>query len=146
MHEAMKGFFQSLLGSLAAFAMLCFGATVALFVLIGVLASIGEQPVIEVQANSVLVLDLNTNIQDTPPLSDFETVLQEALTGETQPTTHLLNVIESIKLPRMTTRLAPYCYMETSKPEVTDPDWQRSLKCAKQSKHLKIPVSLSTHI
>lgn len=98
MHEAMKGFFQSLLGSLAAFAMLCFGATVALFVLIGVLASIGEQPVIEVQANSVLVLDLNTNIQDTPPLSDFETVLQEALTGETQPTTHLLNVIESIKL------------------------------------------------
>ncbi len=94
----MKGFIQSLLGSLTAFAMLCFGGTLAFFLLIGVLASIGETPVVEVQSDSVLVLDLNTNIQDAPPLSDFEAVLQEALSGEPQPTTHLLQVIDSIHL------------------------------------------------
>ncbi len=94
----MKGFFQSLLGSLLAFTLICFGAAFTLILVLVIMVSVAESPIVEVETNSVLVLDLNTNIQDAPPLSNFEAVLQEALSGQAQPTTHLLQVVQSIQL------------------------------------------------
>jgi len=93
----MKGFFQSLLGSLTAFVILAVGCIVALIALIGVLASLGEQPLVEVESGSVLVLDLNTTIMDAPPIADLTAAMQEALSGRPQPITYLLKVVDAIE-------------------------------------------------
>lgn len=93
----MKGFFQSLLGSLTAFIIVAVGCSVACIALIGVLASLSEQPLVEIDSGSVLVLDLNTTIMDTPPVADFGTAVQEALSGHSQPVTYLLKVVHAIE-------------------------------------------------
>jgi protease-4 len=93
----MKGFFQSLLGSLTAFIILAVGSIIALFALIGVLASIGEQPLVQVESASVLVLDLNTTIMDAPPTADLGAAMQEAMSGGPQPVTYLLKVLDAIE-------------------------------------------------
>ncbi len=93
----MKGFFQSLLGSLTAFIILGVGGMIGCFAFIALFASIGEHPLVEVESGSVLVLDLNTTIQDTPPMADIGIMLQEALNGRPQPVTYLLKVVDSIE-------------------------------------------------
>ena len=93
----MKGFFQSLLGSLTAFIILAVGSIVAFIALIGALASLSEQPLVQVQSGSVLVLDLNTTIMDAPPVADIGAVVQEAMSGQPQPVTYLLKVIDAIE-------------------------------------------------
>ncbi|CAA6691790.1 Unannotated [Lentimonas sp. CC19] len=93
----MKGFFQSLLGSLTAFIILAVGSIVAFIVLIGALASLSEQPLVQVESGSVLVLDLNTTIMDAPPIADIGAVVQEAMSGQPQPVTYLLKVIDAIE-------------------------------------------------
>jgi len=93
----MKGFFQSLLGSLTAFIILGVGSIVACIALIAALAAIHEQPLIEVQADSVLVFDLNTTIQDAPPVADISSALQEAMSGKAISVTYLLKVIDAIE-------------------------------------------------
>lgn len=93
----MKGFFQSVFGSLTAFILLIALGIFGFAAFIGVIATIGEQPLIEVQPDSVLILDLNTAIQDTPPSADIALALQEALSGSGQPTTYLLKVTDAIQ-------------------------------------------------
>jgi len=93
----MKGFFQSLLGSLTAFIILAVGSIVAFIALIGALASLSEQPLVQVESGSVLVLDLNTTIMDAPPIADIGAALQEAMNGRPQPVTYLLKVIDAIE-------------------------------------------------
>jgi|GEM_PF-2601243 hypothetical protein len=73
----MKHFLQSLLGSLTAFILLGFGCVVACLGFIALLATLGEQPLVDLESGSVLVLDLNTTIQDTPPITDFSVIMQE---------------------------------------------------------------------
>ncbi len=93
----MKGFFQSLLGSLTAFIILAVGSIVAFIALIGALASLGDQPLVQVESGSVLVLDLNTTIMDAPPIADIGAAVQEAMSGRPQPVTYLLKVVDAIE-------------------------------------------------
>ena len=89
----MKRFFESLFGSLAACAIL---ATLAIFALIAVLVGLGSQtPSVAIEPDSVLVLDLNTTIQDAPVISGFEQALQQALGGG-YSVTYLLKVVDAI--------------------------------------------------
>jgi len=93
----MKGFFQSLLGSLAAWAILAGLSIVAFFVVIGAIIGASSQPIpIEIEEGSVLVLDLNTTIQDAPVVTGFEEALQEAL-GRGYSVTYLLKVVDAIE-------------------------------------------------
>ena len=73
----MKHFLQSLLGSLTAFILLGFGCVVACLGFIALLATLGEQPLVDLESGNVLVLNLNTTIQDTPPITDFSVIMQE---------------------------------------------------------------------
>lgn len=93
----MKGYFSSLLGSLTALAIFGVWGIIALFVLMGIFASLSEKPAVEVQDGSVLVLNLNTTIQDAPPSSSFEQAVQESLGGRPQSATYLLKVINTIE-------------------------------------------------
>lgn len=93
----MKRFFQSLLGSLTAFMIIGLGGLIALFALIGVIVSSGSQPLVNVEPGSVLVFDLNTSIQDTPPGADLEDAIQEAITGNAFSATYLLKVLDAIE-------------------------------------------------
>jgi len=93
----MKRFFQSLLGSLTAFMIIGLGGLIALFALIGVIVSSGSQPLVNVEPGSVLVFDLNTSIQDTPPGADLEEAIQEAITGNAFSATYLLKVLDAIE-------------------------------------------------
>lgn len=92
----MKGFFQSLLGSLAAFIVLGCLCLFAFFAFIGAIASLSEQSLIEVPSDSVLVFDLNTIIHDAPLGADLELALQQAITGHARPNTYLLKVLDAI--------------------------------------------------
>jgi protease-4 len=92
----MKAFFQSLLGSLTAFAIIVAGGIAACFVLIAAMASIGEQALVEVAPGSVLVFDLNTTIHDAPLGANLEDALQQAISGQAQPATYLLKVLDAI--------------------------------------------------
>lgn len=93
----MKGFFQSLLGSLAAFILLCLLGIGAFISLIGVIASLAEEPSIEVPAGSVLVLNLNTTIHDTPPSGSLAAIIEATLSDTPQPTTYLLKLLDTIE-------------------------------------------------
>jgi len=92
----MKAFFQSLLGSLTAFAIIVACGIAACFVLIAAMASISEQALVEVAPGSVLVFDLNTTIHDAPLGANLEDALQQAISGQAQPATYLLKVLDAI--------------------------------------------------
>lgn len=97
----MKGFFQSLLGSLAAWAILAGLSIVAFFVILGAIIGASSQPVaIEIEKGSVLVLDLNTTIQDAPVVTGFEEALQEAL-GRGYSVTYLLKLVDAIERAKL---------------------------------------------
>jgi protease-4 len=93
----MKGFFQSLLGSLTAFVILCVGGIAACFALISAIATMSEQPLITVQPESVLVLNLSTTIHDAPPMATLNSALQEAMSGQVNSVTYLLKVVDAIE-------------------------------------------------
>lgn len=93
----MKGFFQSLLGSLTAGVMLIFMGFVLLVLFIVGLASIGSAPsLVEIEPGSVLVFDLNTTIQDAPAYVGFEEALMEAL-GSGYSLTYTYKVVDAIE-------------------------------------------------
>lgn len=94
--QKQKFFFQSLLGSLAAFVILGVSGIVACTALFVVLAGIDDQPLLEVEAGSVLVFNLNTTIKDTPPTTDISQAVQGVLSGTLQPETYLLKVLDVI--------------------------------------------------
>ena len=93
----MKRFFQSLLGSLTAFIILGVGAFIGFLAFIGLIASIGSESIVEVESGSVLVFDLNTTIQDAPPMAEIGAAMQEVLGGGTQSMTYLLKVVDAIE-------------------------------------------------
>ncbi len=93
----MKVFFQSLLGSLMAFIILGVVAFIGFLAVIGLIASISTESNVEVESGSVLVFDLNTAIQDAPPIADISSAMQEALSGEAQSITYLLKVSDAIE-------------------------------------------------
>lgn len=93
----MKGFFQSLLGSLTAFFILGVGSAIGFLVLVGIVASIGSESALEIKSGSVLVFDLNTTIQDAPPATDIDVAIQEALSNSDQSATYVLKVTDAIE-------------------------------------------------
>lgn len=93
----MKGFFQSLLGSLTAFVLLGVLSLIAFIAFISAIASLSEEPLVEVQSGSVLVLDLNTTIHDTPIGVNLEDALEQAITGKAYSATYLLKVVDAIQ-------------------------------------------------
>lgn len=62
----MKTFFASLLGSIAGLFIFVFGLAVLAVGFVGVMASLGNKPVV-VEKGSYLVFDLNADISDAPP-------------------------------------------------------------------------------
>lgn len=92
----MKVFFQSLLGSLMAFIILGVVAFIGFLAVIGIIVSISGESAVEVEPGSVLVFDLNTTIQDAPPMAEISLAMQEALSGEAQSTTYLLKILDAI--------------------------------------------------
>ena len=77
----MKTFFQSLLGSLTAVIILMVIAFAGMLALIGVIATINQELDVEIEPGSVLVFDLNTIIQDTPPVAEIGSAVQEAISA-----------------------------------------------------------------
>jgi protease-4 len=70
---------------------------VALILVIGALVGLSSQPVsVVIEPDSVLVLDLNTTIQDAPVIAGFEEVLEEALGGG-YSVTYLLKILDAIE-------------------------------------------------
>lgn len=93
----MKHFFQSLFGSLTAFILVGLGGVTACVACIALLIALDENTQVQIESGTVLVLDLNTTIQDAPPVTDLSLIMQEALNGKSQPVTYLLRLIDSIK-------------------------------------------------
>ena len=93
----MKGFLQSLLGSLTAFIILGGGIVLGCLTLIGIIISAGDESMMEVEPESVLVFDLTTSIQDTPSTAEIDAVVQEALNGGNQSVTYLYKVVDAIE-------------------------------------------------
>lgn len=93
----MKVFFQSLLASLTAFIILGVVAFIGFLAVIGVILSISGESTVEVEPGSVLVFDLNTIIQDAPPMAEISLAMQKALRGEALSTTYLLKVLDAIE-------------------------------------------------
>ena len=91
-----KFFFQSLLGSLAAFTILGVGSIVACFAVFAFLGTMNDAQQVEVEVDSVLVFNLNTMIRDTPPTTDMSQALEGALSGGLASETYLLKVLDAI--------------------------------------------------
>jgi len=93
----MKGFIQSLFGSLTALAIFTSLSVIGFSAFLIGLVSLGSAPpLVEIRSNSVLVFDLNTTIQDAPAVSGFEDALEEAFGGGIS-TTYLLKVVDAIQ-------------------------------------------------
>lgn len=93
----MKGFFQSLLGSLTAGVIFVFLGFIAFILFIVGLASLGSAPpLVEIEPDSVLVFDLNMTIQDAPVHVGFEEAVAEAL-GTPFAVTYLYKVIDALE-------------------------------------------------
>lgn len=93
----MRSFLYSLFGSLTALIILGLGAFVGFLLLIGFVVSTNSKAMVKVEAGSVLVFDLNTAIQDTPPLAELDVAVQEVLGNGIQKTTYLLKVLDAIE-------------------------------------------------
>jgi protease-4 len=87
----MKNFLSSMLGALAALVIFCGATGVFFLLLLAGISALGEKkPTVE--SGSYLVVDLSTNITDSPPLVDFG-----ALMGRKQPTLQLRTATQAIK-------------------------------------------------
>lgn len=74
----MKHFFSSFCGALTALAVFCLGGAVALLMIVGLAAALGDTPT-SLAPGSYLVLDLGTSVQDTPEQMEGFEELFEAL-------------------------------------------------------------------
>ncbi len=74
----MKDFLKMFFASLLAIAMVCFGGFLLLIIIVGASLSFSE-PVPAITKDSVLVFDMNANIQDRPVSLTQEQVINEAL-------------------------------------------------------------------
>ncbi len=80
----MKTFFTSMLGTIAGILVLLCGGALLMFLLLLVLAAMGDSQKPQIEDGSYLVFDLATNITDAPAQID-NTALVAALSGEDLP-------------------------------------------------------------
>ena len=101
----MKNFFTSLLGSLVALVVFFGGCLFLGFMLLAVIAALGEKPVAEVQPGSYLVFNLSANIQDAPPEFDAG-ILGPILGGRQEHTLQLRTVTRALRAAAKDHRIA----------------------------------------
>lgn len=92
----MKNFFSSFFASLSALLVFCVGAIFMFFLLLGVLASMGDKPVV-VPEESYLVFDLRANILDTPDQMEGLDELNELFGGQAATRLQLRQVTRAIE-------------------------------------------------
>jgi protease IV len=92
----MKSFFTSFFATLGALFVFCLGAVFVCFIMIAVLASMGEKP-IQVPEGSYLVVDLRANIKDTPDQNEGLEALSELFGGAAVSRLQLRQVTRAIE-------------------------------------------------
>jgi protease-4 len=102
----MKSFFAALFGSLVALVIFFGGCAFLGFVLVMVLASMGERRPAEVAQGSYLVCDLSANIQDAPPEFDGGAMFGALFGGERMTTLQLRTVTHAIRAAARDGRIA----------------------------------------
>lgn len=99
--KAPNLFLSSLLGSLAAFAILggvAFAGMIYLLVVFSMAAvSGGSSKAVAIPKDSVLVVDLWMNITDAPSVRGIDALVDEAVWGPSTPSLYLLEVVDAIE-------------------------------------------------
>jgi len=93
----MKNFFTSFFATLTAMLVFAIGGVVLFFLLLGAMVALGEKKPVTVQEGSYLVLDLSTNIQDSPLQMDGLDQFTEALGGEAHHVLQLREVTRALQ-------------------------------------------------
>jgi protease-4 len=94
---AMKNFFTSFFATIAALLVFLVGAFLCFFLLIGVLAALGEKKPVMVQNGSYLVFDLAANIQDAPQQAEGFEELMEIFGGQGRRQLQLREVTRALQ-------------------------------------------------
>lgn len=94
---AMKNFFTSFFATLTAMMVFALGGVVLFFLLLGAMVAMGEKKPVTVQEGSYIVLDLSTNIQDSPLQMDGFDQFAEALGGESHHVLQLREVTRALQ-------------------------------------------------
>jgi protease-4 len=102
----MKNFFASLLGSLVALIVFFGGCAFLGFVLLMVMAAMGQRQPTLVPQGSYLVFDLSANIQDAPPEFDGGALFGPLFGGERMTTLQLRPVTRAIRAAAKDSRIA----------------------------------------
>lgn len=92
----MKNFFTSFFATLSALVVFCGGAVIVFFVLLGVLAAMGDKPAV-VTPGSYLVMDLGTRIKDAPAQNEGLEEFMEALGGDSAKRMQLRQITRAIE-------------------------------------------------
>ncbi|MSU46412.1 MAG: signal peptide peptidase SppA [Lacunisphaera sp.] len=93
----MKNFFISFFATLTALIVFLIGGFLTLFLILGVLAAMGQKKPVVVQNGSYLVLNLSTNIQDSPSQVEGLDELLEVLGGDPPRTLQLREVTRALQ-------------------------------------------------
>ncbi len=93
----MKNFFTSFFATLTAMMVFAVGGVVIFFVLLGAMVAMGEKKPVAVQEGSYIVLDLSTNIQDSPLQMDGLEQFTEAFGGEARHVLQLREVTRALQ-------------------------------------------------
>jgi protease-4 len=102
----MKSFFASLFGSLTALVIFFGGCAFLGFLLLVMLAAMGQKRPAAVDQGSYLVFDLSTNIQDAPPAFDGGAMFGPLLGGQRVTTLQLRSVTRAIRGAAKDNRIA----------------------------------------
>jgi protease-4 len=93
----MKNFFISFFATLSALLVCLLGGFLCLFLALAVLVAMGEKKAVVVQAGSYLVLDMATNITDTPSQAEGLEEFVEALGGQAQRRLQLREITRALQ-------------------------------------------------
>ena len=93
----MKNFFISFFATLTALIVFLIGGFLMFFLILGALAALGQKKPVVVQNGSYLVLNLSTNIQDSPSQVEGLDELLEVLGGDSPRTLQLREVTRALQ-------------------------------------------------
>ncbi len=93
----MKNFFTAFFATLTALFVFALGGVVLFLLLLGAMAALGNKKPVMVQDGSYLVLDLSTNIQDSPSQIEGLEELTEAFGGNAQHVLQLREVTRALQ-------------------------------------------------
>ena len=97
----MKNFFTSFFATLTALIVFVLGGFVVCFLFLAAFAAMGQKQPVTIQSGSYLVLNLSTNIQDTPSQTDGLEELAEIFGGNRGRMLQLREVTRSLQAAAM---------------------------------------------